>query len=114
DGNVAPWLEVAHDLGLRIGFVEIRDDTTLDLADLERKLTERTRVVAFPLASNAFGTTTDAARVVELAHDAGAITWADAVHYAPHLPVDVAALASTSSSAPPTSSSARTSASPTD
>src|SRR6185437_6575360 len=59
DGNVAPWLEVAHDLGLRIGFVEIRDDTTLDLADLERKLTERTRVVAFPLASNAFGTTTD-------------------------------------------------------
>jgi len=92
DGNVAPWLEVAHDLGLRIGFVEIRDDTTLDLADLERKLTERTRVVAFPLASNAFGTTTDAARVVELAHDAGALTWADAVHYAPHLPVDVAAL----------------------
>jgi cysteine desulfurase family protein (TIGR01976 family) len=92
DGNIAPWLELAHDLDLRVDFVEIREDTTLDLGDLERKLTERTRVVAFPLAANAFGTTTDANRVVELAHDAGALAWADAVHYAPHRPIDVAAL----------------------
>jgi selenocysteine lyase/cysteine desulfurase len=48
--------------------------------------------VAFPLAANAFGTTTDAARIVELAHAAGALAWADAVHYAPHRPLDVAAL----------------------
>ena len=92
DGNVAPWLELAADLDLRVGFVEIGDDTSLDLADLERKLTERTRVVAFPLASNAFGTVTDSARVAELAHRAGALAWADAVHYAPHRPIDVAAL----------------------
>jgi cysteine desulfurase family protein (TIGR01976 family) len=89
DGNVAPWLELAHDLDLRVDFVGIRDDTTLDLDDLARKLTERTRVVAFPLAANAFGTTTDAARIAELAHDAGALAWADAVHYAPHGPIDV-------------------------
>ncbi|HET8751809.1 MAG TPA: cysteine desulfurase-like protein [Gaiellaceae bacterium] len=92
DGNVAPWLELAADLDLRVDFVEIREDTTLDLDDLERKLTERTRAVAFPLASNAFGTVPDAARVVELAHAAGALAWADAVHYAPHRPIDVAAL----------------------
>ena len=92
DGNVAPWLELAHDLDLRVGFVEIHEDTTLDLDDLARKLTERTRVVAFPLAANAVGTTTDAARIVELAHEAGALAWADAVHYAPHGPIDVAAL----------------------
>jgi len=92
DGNVAPWLELADDLELRVDFVEIRDDTTLDLDDLERKLTERTRVVAFPLASNAVGTTPEAARVVALAHEAGALAWADAVHYAPHGPIDVAAL----------------------
>ncbi|HEY7422319.1 MAG TPA: cysteine desulfurase-like protein [Gaiellaceae bacterium] len=91
DGNVAPWLELADDLGLRADVVEIHEDTTLDLADLERKLTERTRVVAFPLAANAFGTTTDAARIVELAHAAGALAWADAVHYAPHGPIDVSA-----------------------
>ena len=92
DGNVSPWLELAHDLGLQVDFVEIRDDTTLDLDDLERKLTERTRVVAFPLAANALGTTPDAAHIVELAHDADALAWADAVHYAPHGPIDVAAL----------------------
>src|SRR6476469_7451740 len=92
DGNIAPWLELGHDLGLQVGFVEIHPDTTLDLDDLERKLTERTRVVAFPLASNAFGTVPDAARVVELAHAAGALAWADAVHYGPHAPIDVAAL----------------------
>ena len=92
DGNVAPWLELASDHDLRVEYVEIREDTTLDLDDLERKLTEHTRVVAFPLASNAVGTTPDAARVVELAHEAGALAWADAVHYAPHGPIEVAAL----------------------
>jgi cysteine desulfurase family protein (TIGR01976 family) len=92
DGNVAPWLELAEDFGLHIGFVEIDEDTTLDLDDLEAKLTERTRVVAFPLASNALGTVPDAARVVELAHAVGALAWVDAVHYGPHGPIDVGAL----------------------
>jgi cysteine desulfurase family protein (TIGR01976 family) len=92
DGNVAPWLELAEDFGLHVGFVEIHEDTTLNLDDLEAKLTERTRVVAFPLASNALGTVPDAARVVELAHAAGALAWVDAVHYGPHGPIDVGAL----------------------
>ena len=92
DGNVSPWLELAHDLDLTVRFADIEDDTTLDLADLERQLSDRTRVVAFPLASNAVGTVVDARRVVELAHAAGALAWADAVHYAPHGPIDVAAL----------------------
>ena len=90
DGNVAPWLELAHDIGLEIRFVELQEDTRLDLDAFE--LTERTRVVAFTLASNALGTLTDAKRIVELAHDAGALAWADAVHYAPHKPLDVAEL----------------------
>jgi cysteine desulfurase family protein (TIGR01976 family) len=91
DGNVAPWLELAHDLDLRVDFVEIHEDTTLDLDDLERKLNARTRVVAFPLASNAVGTTPDGNRIVELAHEAGALVWVDAVHFAPHSRLDVAA-----------------------
>jgi len=92
DGNVAPWLELAHDLDLKVGFVDLHDDTTLDLDGLERQLTDRTRVVAFPLASNAVGTLTDARRIVELAHGAGALAWADAVHYGPHAPIDVGEL----------------------
>ena len=92
DGNVSPWLELAHDLDLTVRFAEIHDDTTLDLADLERHLNDRTRVVAFPLASNAVGTVVDARRVADLAHAAGALAWADGVHYAPHGPIDVTAL----------------------
>ncbi len=90
DGNISPWLHLAEDLDLAVRFVDLNeDDATLDMDDLERQLSERTRVVAFPLASNAVGTVTDARRIVELAHDAGALAWVDAVHYAPHCPIDV-------------------------
>jgi cysteine desulfurase family protein (TIGR01976 family) len=91
DGNVSPWLELAHDLGLVVRFADIREDTTLDLEDLAAQLTGRTRVVAFPWASNAVGTLVDVARVAEVAHEAGALAWVDAVHYGPHGPIDVAA-----------------------
>ena len=92
DANVSPWLQLAADLDLTVRFADIADDATLDDADLERQLNERTRIVAFPLASNAVGTIVDARRVTDLAHSAGALAWADAVHYAPHGPIDVAAL----------------------
>ena len=91
DGNVSPWLELAHDLGLVVRFADIREDTTLDLEDLAAQLTNRTRVVCFPWASNAVGTLVEVARVAELAHEAGALAWVDAVHYGPHGPIDVAA-----------------------
>jgi cysteine desulfurase family protein (TIGR01976 family) len=89
DANVSPWLELAHDKDLTVHFADINDDTTLDLDDLQRLLSDRTRVVAFPVASNAVGTLSDAKRIAELAHEAGALAWADAVHYAPHGPIDV-------------------------
>ena len=89
DGGVAPWLELAHDAGLVVRHVGLKDDTTLDFEDLERKLGRRTRVVAFAWASNAIGTIVDARRVCRLAHDAGALAWIDAVHYAAHEPIDV-------------------------
>jgi cysteine desulfurase family protein (TIGR01976 family) len=92
DGNVSPWLELAHDRDLVVRFVDIHEDCTLDMDDLERQLSERTRIVAFPLASNAVGTLPDATRIVELAHGAGALAWADAVHYGPHGRIDVEAL----------------------
>ena len=89
DANVAPWLALAEDLGVVVRFAGVHDDLSLDLDDLESQLSERTRVVAFPIASNAVGTTPDVARVVELAHGAGALAWADAVHYGPHGRIDV-------------------------
>jgi cysteine desulfurase family protein (TIGR01976 family) len=92
DGGVAPWLELAHDRDLVVKQIELCADTTLDFADLEAKLSERTRVVAFAWASNAIGTVTDARRVAELAHSVGALAWVDAVHYAAHEPIDVRAI----------------------
>ncbi len=92
DGGVAPWLELAHDRDLVVRTVELTADTTFDYTDLESKLTDRTRVVAFAWASNAVGTMVDARRVCELAHRAGALAWIDAVHYAAHEPIDVRAI----------------------
>jgi cysteine desulfurase family protein (TIGR01976 family) len=92
DGGVAPWLELAHDKDLVVKPIELLDDTTLDYDDLASKLGPRTRVVAFAWASNAVGTIVDAAKVCSMAHQAGALAWVDAVHYAAHEPIDVRAI----------------------
>jgi cysteine desulfurase family protein (TIGR01976 family) len=92
DGGVAPWVELGADLGLEVRQVNLLEDLTLDYADLERNLSDRTRVVAFAWASNAVGTVTDAERVCSLAREAGALAWIDAVHYAAHEPVGVRAV----------------------
>ena len=89
DANVSPWLELAHDLDLEVRVAEVRDDCTLDPDALAGLLGPRTRVVAFPWASNAVGTLSDVPRIAALAHEAGALAWVDAVHYAPHGPIDV-------------------------
>jgi cysteine desulfurase family protein (TIGR01976 family) len=91
DANVAPWLELAHDLGIVVRVAGLTPELEVDHDDLARLLSDRTRVVAFPAAANSVGTAPDVRRIVELAHDAGALAWADAVHYAPHGPIDVAA-----------------------
>ena len=93
DGNVAPWLELAEDRGLVVHVADVAlPDCTLDYDDLARLLSNRTRVVAFPWASNAVGTIVDARRVSDLAHSVGALSWVDAVQYAPHQPMDVRAI----------------------
>jgi cysteine desulfurase family protein (TIGR01976 family) len=91
DANVAPWLALAEDAGIIVRFVDVHEDLSLDLDDLAAKRTSRTRVVAFPAAANSVGTSPDVRRVIELAHEADALAWVDAVHYGPHGPIDVAA-----------------------
>jgi cysteine desulfurase family protein (TIGR01976 family) len=92
DGNVGPWLELARDHGLVVHFCEVDGECRLDLDHLRSLLSDRTRVVAFPWASNAVGTVTPVAEIAALAHDVGALAWVDAVHYAPHGPIDVRAV----------------------
>ena len=90
DANVAPWLEIAHDMDIVVKVAGVTDDLALDYDDLASLISDRTRVVAFPVAANSVGTAPDVRRVVEIAHSAGALAWADAVHYAPHGAINVA------------------------
>lgn len=93
DANVAPWLAMAEDRGAVVRWLELADDgASLDLDALEGLVGPRTRIVAVGLASNALGTLTDVGRVVEVAHAAGALVYVDAVHAAPHVPIDVSSL----------------------
>jgi cysteine desulfurase family protein (TIGR01976 family) len=92
DANVAPW-RALEEKGVVIRQVDIREaDCTLDLDDLKRKITPKTKMVAVGYASNAVGTINPVAEITKLAHAAGALMFVDAVHYAPHGPIDVRAL----------------------
>jgi cysteine desulfurase family protein (TIGR01976 family) len=87
--NVDPWLIAAAEQGARVRWVGVDPETlTLDQNDLERNINERTKLVAVGLASNAVGTINDVAAVAEKANSAGALVAVDAVHAAPHIPLD--------------------------
>ncbi len=93
EANISPWRLVAEDRGLIVRTVDIRaEDGTLDLEAFDAALSGRPRLVAFGWASNALGTINPVANLVRRAQDAGALTYVDAVHWAPHGPIDVAAL----------------------
>jgi len=85
DANVRPWILAAQDAGATVRWVDVRDeDVTLDLDSFDAALTDRTRLVAFTLASNAVGTIPPAAELIRRAHDAGALVAVDGVHRAQH------------------------------
>lgn len=91
--NVGPWQAMARERNLSLRVVRMNvEDGTLDWDDFARKVNERTRLIAVGAASNALGTVSDVGRAVELARRVGALTFVDAVHYAPHHLVDVRSL----------------------
>ena len=92
-GNVAPWNALEKDRGVTVRMVKMKtEDGRLDWSDLEAAITPRTKLLAIGAASNALGTITDVAKAAQLAHAVGAKVFVDAVHYAPHMLVDVEAL----------------------
>ena len=93
EANVGPWRSAAADRGLTVRTVDIRpEDVTLDVEGFDALLHGRPKLVAFGWASNAVGTVNPVAELVRRAHEAGALTYVDAVAAAPHLPIDVQAL----------------------
>jgi len=92
--NVAPWHALARERGVVVRTVRMQtEDGQLDWRDFEQQVTKRTRVVAVGAASNALGTLTDVRRAADAAHAVGALMFVDAVHYAPHMLMDVQTLA---------------------
>src|SRR5437879_11646089 len=85
DANVTPWILAARDAGATVRTCDVRpEDCTLDMDDLRRCITSKTRLVAVACASNAVGTVNDVRTIARWAHEAGALVFLDAVHYAPH------------------------------
>jgi cysteine desulfurase family protein (TIGR01976 family) len=92
DANFSPW-KALEERGAVIKVADIDiEDCTLDMDDLRGQITSRTKLVAVGYASNAVGTINDVAEITRLAHNVGALSYIDAVHYAPHGPIDVRAL----------------------
>jgi len=93
DANVRPWVQAASRSGADIRWARVDPDNgELPADQYDRILTERTRLVALTAASNILGTRPDVSAITRKAHDAGALTYIDGVHWTPHGPVDVAAL----------------------
>src|SRR3954452_2377818 len=93
EANIGPWRSIAADRGITVRTVDVQlADCTLDLGSLDSLLSPRTRLVAVGWASNAVGTINPIAEIVRRAHAVGAWVYVDAVHYAPHAAIDVAAV----------------------
>ena len=92
DANVAPWVLAARDRNVKVQVVAMKkDDCTVDQEDFRRKLNSNTKLVAIGAASNASGSVNPLAEMIAAAHAVGALTYIDAVHYAPHRLIDIKA-----------------------
>lgn len=92
DANVSPWV-CLEERGAKVRTADIKiADCTLDMFDLQAKIRRSTKLVAVGWAANAVGTVNDVQEAIRLAHDVGAMTFIDAVHYAPHGLIDVKAI----------------------
>lgn len=90
--NLLPWRLAARHTGAIVRFVDVDDEGRVSLADLARKLTTRTRLLAFSHVSNVAGFVNPAAEICARAHAAGARVLIDAAQSAPHIPLDAQAL----------------------
>ncbi|MBV8333531.1 MAG: cysteine desulfurase-like protein [Candidatus Eremiobacteraeota bacterium] len=93
DGNVAPWLAAAQERGAVVRWVAFdRETWRIEPAALKESLSRKTRIVALNYASNLTGSVNDVRALCELVREAGALSYVDAVQYAPHGAIDVAAI----------------------
>ena len=90
DANVTPWVMAAEDRGCNVIWVDFHpEDGTLNMDEMQAAIERKPRLVAVGYASNALGTINPVAKITQMAHEAGALVYIDAVQYAPHGPIDV-------------------------
>jgi len=90
EANVSPWLKIAEERGATVRWIQVNPETfQLDLDSLEGQLSSKTRLLSLGYAANLIGTINDVKRAVRMAQSVGAMTFVDAVHYAPHGLIDV-------------------------
>ena len=90
DANIAPWMLVAEDKGCNLIWVDMDvEEGTLDFDDFANALEKKPKIAAFGYASNLLGTVNPVKKLTQMAKDAGALVYIDAVQYAPHGPIDV-------------------------
>lgn len=87
--NLVPWQIAAEERGLRLEFIQVRDDGVLDLDSYRLLLAQNPKLVSFTQMSNVLGTINPASEIIRMAKDAGALTIVDAAQSVPHLPVNV-------------------------
>lgn len=93
EGNVAPWLQLADDLGLVIKKLPFNAESwQIEADDLKQLISDKTKVLALNYSSNLTGSINDVAKLVKIANDAGVLTYVDAVQFAPHGFVDIKAI----------------------
>ena len=91
EANIIPWTSAAKEKGVKVHFIDFHhDDCRLNIEQFKNTINERTKLVAIGAACNATGGINPVKQLTELAHSVGAIAFVDAVHYAPHLSIDVA------------------------
>lgn len=90
DANITPWTMIAEERGCKVRWVDFDiENGTLRLDSLEEALAHKPKLLAVGYASNALGTINPVRKITQMAHDAGALVYVDAVQYAPHGPIDV-------------------------
>jgi len=87
--NIVPWQMVSKKTGAKLVYVKLKEDYTLDLDDFEKKINDKTKIVAITHISNVLGTINPVEEIIKIAHDYGSIIVLDAAQSAPHLPIDV-------------------------
>ncbi len=90
--NLVPWHILAQEVGIKLEFIPVGEDGLLDMQVYQQLLEKKPKLVSFTHMSNVLGTITPAAEIIQLAHQAGAVTLVDGAQSVPHFAVDVQAL----------------------